>query len=132
MHNRALLFVILAIHSDSRAQEQFAITDIGSLDPTADFTVPTNMNNRGVVIGASYVYNGGDPISAFVWSHGIMQAVTEPAGARIAHARAINDVGQIAGDATTFDGITTPYRWAGDAHEVIGYCEQGERRGREG
>ncbi|MBL8881100.1 MAG: hypothetical protein JNG88_18450, partial [Phycisphaerales bacterium] len=115
--------VVLFILSGSivgRAGDQWTITDIGTLTPNASLTVPTGMNNHGVVIGA-----GGE--SSFVWGCGVMRAVPRPMGTRYTNVRDINDVGQIAGSARLdVDGIVNhAYRWHNDQIEWIGTLGDG-------
>ncbi|MGE0482389.1 MAG: hypothetical protein AB7Q17_18170 [Phycisphaerae bacterium] len=120
-----ILWVCLAVNGRVGAETGWGLTDLGALAPTAGFTVPTDMNNLGQVVGASHVFDAGEITLAFVWTRGQMRVVPEPPGADYVQARAINDAGQIAGDGTGYDDITVPYRWLGDQAEFLGTLRDG-------
>lgn len=123
---RAPLHVFAFLAVGTAFGQQYAVTDLGTLGPDADFTVPTDMNNLGEVVGNSFVYDNGQKTLSFFWTCGQMTPVPEPQGAWYVHARAINDAGQIAGDATTFDYVTSAYLWSGTEITPLGSLGTGE------
>ncbi|MBL8880973.1 MAG: hypothetical protein JNG88_17805 [Phycisphaerales bacterium] len=104
-----LICSVVALTGESAAQE-WAVTDLGDLGPGSEFVAAYDLNNRGQVTVDCLVYVGNDPTLGCLWSHGQLQALPEPSGARSARARAINDAGDMAGDAN-YAADTFPYLW---------------------
>jgi probable HAF family extracellular repeat protein len=79
--------------------------------PTSPPTVGVSgLNNRGQVIGLSPL--AGDQIAhPFLWDDGNLVDLTVQSGGLIATADAINDAGQIVGNATFPNGASDAYLW---------------------
>ncbi len=89
------------------AAARYMITDLGTLG--GDMSVGKGINNDGVVVGQSITTAGG--YDAFRWTAGAMLDIGIPGTS--SDARAINDVGQIAGMTTRVGGgYGFPARWS--------------------
>jgi probable HAF family extracellular repeat protein len=98
------------------------MTDLGTLGGfgTLFSTVSVNdMNNRGQVIGLSPL--AGDQIAhVFLWKGEELIDLTAQSGGLIATANAINDAGEIVGNATFPGGASDAYLWKDGAITDLG------------
>jgi probable HAF family extracellular repeat protein len=86
------------------AAVDFRLIDLGTLGGRETF--PVDLNDRGVVVGASYSDGG---LRGFVWQRGSMQ----PVGPRqfTSQAHAVNERGQVLGTFTDESGVLQSFVW---------------------
>ena len=95
--------------------------DVGTLGGTIG--TPTALNNRGQVIGVSNL--GGDQSSdPFLWEHGnLLDLYTSTSGGNPLTADAINDAGEIVGQAAFPNGSSDAYLWKKGVATDLGHLE---------
>jgi probable HAF family extracellular repeat protein len=86
-----------------------ALTDLGNLGGTE--SAPSDINNRGQVVGASFL-PGDTTTHAFLWtkSNGMQDVGTLP-GDFSTLAKGINDKGQVVGQSCDIDGNCRAFLW---------------------
>lgn len=92
----------------------YRVTDLGML-PGCDVIEPRGINHRGQVVGYCYQHvppghGNSESAHAFLWESGQMKGLPT-LGGPYSHAYAINDRGDVVGDADTTDKKTLPVVW---------------------
>jgi probable HAF family extracellular repeat protein len=85
------------------------MTNLGVLDPSVRYSVGSDLNNIGWVVGTSDVLNG-TAMHGFVWRNGVMTDVGT-LGGRFSVADAVNDRGQVVGRSETASGQWHAFLW---------------------
>lgn len=109
----AAVFLTVAAAS---AQPVYSVMDLGVL-PGHATSIPTQLNDRGEVIGYCAPANENFNQSAFVWRNGTMFAVGKLARGNYSVATAISPLGVIAGDGDT--GNFRPQAWVTGANGLV-------------
>jgi probable HAF family extracellular repeat protein len=87
------------------------VQDLGTL-PHGDFSEARDVNNQGVVIGASNITPNGKP-HAFIWRNGQMQELPDVPGGTLCGAQAINDKAETVGYCELPSGNAHAVLWRG-------------------
>ncbi len=90
------------------------IQDLGTLG-TGSFSEALGINNRGEVVGYSYVSGGSFPIHAFLYSDAAGLVDLTPEATTIASAWDINDIGRLVGSRNS-----RAFRWSSWVFEDLG------------
>jgi probable HAF family extracellular repeat protein len=83
------------------------VEDLGTMGAAS--IVPNDLNERGQVVGSAQMRMGR--LLAFPWENGTMTDLTSAGG--MAKARAINDSGDVVGNASMGSDMARPVLWAG-------------------
>lgn len=93
-----------AVPATAQPARGYRAIDLGAC-PSGDDSIATDVNNAGQVVGWCYMGQ------SFVWQHGKMTTLANPPGGSYSRANAVNNWGDVVGEAANATGQTHAVLW---------------------
>jgi probable HAF family extracellular repeat protein len=118
--------MLLIVLVRTASGQTWALTELPELVPSAWTTSPQALNNRATAVGGTSYYDGVWRTAGCFWRCGQVSPISVPEGAGYAAALAINNAGQMAGEAWFGSWYHRAYLWRNDATIPLGFLGTGQ------